>query len=109
MWNDYDFVERRRHPRYPTQVGGTVRTSLGAKQHVTIHELSETGCSLGTATGPVAAASSYSVKIEGLEALESDLRWKDGSQADFEFDRPLHPAVLDHLVAQHRPEFDADR
>ena len=25
--------------------------NLGAKQHVTIHELSETGCSLGTADG----------------------------------------------------------
>ena len=102
------FVERRKHPRAPTRIAGTIRTRAGTKQDVAIHELSATGCSVTTQSRSIANAVGYSVKIKGLEALESDLRWQSGSKAGFEFARPLHPAIVDHLVNMHPPKPDPE-
>ncbi|MCT2559410.1 hypothetical protein N0B51_10510 [Tsuneonella sp. YG55] len=104
MSEEDSFIERRRHPRMSTAIGGLVRTSLGARAPVEICELSESGFSVTTDRGPVPRASGYSVKIDGLETLETTLRWRGNDEAGFEFARPLHPAVVDHLAAKHPPK-----
>jgi hypothetical protein len=38
------------------------------------------------------------LKFDGLEALESDVCWLEGSTLGVEFSRPLHSAVFNMLV-----------
>lgn len=42
------------------------------------------------------------VTIPGLGALECTVAWRRGFTYGCAFDRPLHNAVFDHIVAQHR-------
>lgn len=106
MLEEQKFVERRRYPRNPTTIECVVRTSLGARQRVEINDLSESGVSVRAGGVPFAQGSAYSVKLAGLETLEAYLCWKGTSDAGFEFERPLHPAVVDHLVRLHPPKED---
>ena len=38
------------------------------------------------------------IKFDGLELVEANVSWVEGSSAGFRFSKPIHPAVLDMLL-----------
>ena len=40
------------------------------------------------------------VKIPGLEAMLAKIRWRDLGGVGCEFDRPLNPIIVEHLLAR---------
>jgi hypothetical protein len=44
------------------------------------------------------------VKFDGLESLESTVCWVEDSCLGLMYENPLHPAVLDMLVARQKPK-----
>jgi hypothetical protein len=38
------------------------------------------------------------IKFDGLESVEANVSWVEGSSAGFRFSKPIHPAVLDMLL-----------
>lgn len=95
--------ERRLSARFATRVAGKLASSRGAKQRVEVSDLSSGGFSAACALGWRGDLAGYAIKLGGLEALGAELRWTTGTEAGFRFDRPLHPAVLDHIVAGNPP------
>ena len=58
-------------------------------------------------TDPLKRGAAYGLKIDGLETLGSTAAWTAGQSAGLEFERPLHPAVADHIAKLHpRPTED---
>jgi len=39
-------------------------------------------------------------QFEGMDALEATVCWVCGFEGGLEFDRPIHPAVFDRLIAK---------
>jgi hypothetical protein len=64
-----------------------------------IHDLSRAGCSLEYVERPRIDESIW-IKFDGVEALESIVRWIDGDRAGVQFVKPLHEAVFDSLIAR---------
>lgn len=100
--------ERRASARFATTLDGNLVSSRGSKQAVKITDLSTDG--FNTRLRPQSHMDSvgYAIKFAGLETLGAELRWSGPEEAGFRFDRPLHPAVLDHVVRAHAPANDAD-
>ena len=42
------------------------------------------------------------VKFDGLEALEGRVCWVDGFTGGVEFEKPIHPAVFETLIAKRK-------
>ncbi|MGN3974346.1 hypothetical protein [Tsuneonella sp. SYSU-LHT278] len=66
-------------------------------------DLSPQGFRAEVGPHPVASGGAFSLKMGNLEALGAALRWTRDTSAGFAFDRPIHPAVLDHIVRVHPP------
>jgi hypothetical protein len=64
---------------------------------VRVFDLSQFGCKCEFVDRPVIEERVW-LKFDGLEALESDVCWLEGSTLGVEFSRPLHSAVLNMLV-----------
>lgn len=101
MTEDAKFRERRRALRVPTSIAAVAKTTQGSPQNLEINDLTPEGCAVTAAGYPLVVGVIYGVKIEGLEGLASTARWTAGTQSGLEFDRPLHPAVADHVAARH--------
>jgi hypothetical protein len=92
---------RRKGPRVPLDAEIFMRRSVERSYPTTIHDLSRAGCSLEFVERPRIDESLW-IKFEGLEALESIVRWIEGDSAGVEFVKPLHEAVFDTLVSRLR-------
>lgn len=102
--------ERRGAPRNQTRIGAVAKTSQGQRHSLEINDLSIGGCAIVVA-GPhgLKPGTAYGLKINGLETLGSVAAWTAGQSAGLEFERPLHPAVADHIAALNpRPLEDAE-
>ena len=44
------------------------------------------------------------IAFDGLETLDSQVRWVEGKEAGISFDKPIHPAVFDLLVERLRDQ-----
>ncbi len=96
--------ERRKSLRYETGLDGTLSCSRGSRTPVAIVDLSVGGFNIDLGERSVSNGPGFSVKVPGLETLGAELRWADTSNAGFKFERPLHPAVLDHVVRSNPPD-----
>lgn len=97
-------AERRAAPRLPTHIDGVARTGQGQRHMVQISDLSTGGCALVVAgDDPLKRGVAYGLKIGGLETRGSVAAWTAGRAAGLEFERPLHPAVADHIAALNPP------
>ncbi|MCT2557562.1 hypothetical protein N0B51_01065 [Tsuneonella sp. YG55] len=90
--------------RHSTSLEGQLKSSRGARQAVGIVDLSTHGFNASLQSRPLAGGTGFSLKIGGLEMLGAEVCWANCTNAGFRFDRPLHPAVLDHVVRSHPPE-----
>jgi hypothetical protein len=66
---------------------------------VNVNDVSPEGCRVQLVERP-AEGEHVLVKFAGLEVLESRVCWVDGFTAGLKFDKPIHPAVFDLLVAR---------
>lgn len=78
-------------------------SSRGSKRAIEITDLSTDGFSTATSVGQLDNRTGYAVKFGGLETLGAELRWTGEDEAGFRFARPLHPAVLSHVVRGNPP------
>ena len=100
--------ERRASVRHATRLDGNLVSSRGSRQKVEITDLSTDGFSMSLKPESFMASVGYAVKFAGLETLGAELRWAGKQDAGFRFDRPLHLAVLDHVVNTHPPANDEE-
>jgi hypothetical protein len=99
--NDDDRDERRGSTRFETRIGGKLASSRGSRHAIEITDLSIGGFNMALEQRTVTAKAGYAVRFAGLETLGAELCWATGDEAGFRFERPLHPAVVDHVVRAH--------
>lgn len=98
----------RRDNRYAARLDVKLDAALrelGSSQRFDIHveDLSLTGLRFCTSFR-LQPGQLVSVTIPGLAALEARVAWTEGSNYGCAFDRALHVAVFDHLVARYRKD-----
>jgi hypothetical protein len=96
----------RRDNRYATRLDVKLDAALrelGSSQRfdIQVEDLSLTGFRFSTSFR-LNVGQLVSVTIPGLAALEARVAWVEGYRYGAAFDRALHVAVFDHLVARYR-------
>ena len=91
--------QRRSHDRHRVAGEATLRREGGNNYRVRIYDISETGCKTEIVEHPRVAEGVW-VKFDGLEALHATVTWIAPPVAGLRFDRPIHPAVFDALMAR---------
>jgi PilZ domain len=96
----------RRDNRYATRLDVKLDAALrelGSSQRfdIDVEDLSLTGFRF-TTSFRLNVGQMVSVTIPGLSALEARVAWVDGYRYGCAFERALHVAVFDHLVARYR-------
>jgi len=84
-----------------TNVASEVRMRrLGHNNYsVRIFDMSPTGCRVEVVERPK-AGEHVTIKFEGIEALIAEVCWVEEFIVGLKFERPLHPAVFDLLLAR---------
>jgi len=94
------FAERK-SDRITTAAEVTMRRLGSANYRLTVSDLSPHGCKVELVERP-AVGERVLIKFEGLEVLDAEMCWVDGYTAGLKFERPMHPAVFDLLLARLR-------
>lgn len=89
----------RRSERVSLSAEVTLRRRGATGFRVTLTDVSPDGCKVALVERP-SVDERVLVKFDGIEALDSGVCWVDGFTAGLKFERPLHPAVFDLLVAR---------
>ena len=77
---------------------GRLRTGTGARD-VTIVDLSEQGCRIYDRLGYLKPGLACTIRIGPIGPVDATIRWQEVPYSGLRFDRPLYPAVLDHIRA----------
>jgi hypothetical protein len=81
----------------PGEIG--LRVAGRTSYKVRVLDLSTNGCKVEFVERPN-VGDQMLVKFEGLEVMGASVAWAGGHLGGLEFDRPMHPAVLDLLIAR---------
>ena len=95
-----DVVPRRAHRR-SVDLAARCRTQSGLRDKGHITDISSEGCCVITNELFIKRGARVVIRPEGIEGLTGVVRWIEGNRAGVEFDQPLYPAVVDHLVARY--------
>ena len=68
---------------------------------VLVTDLSRHGCRICAGTLWLPAGQMIILRLTGLESLLGTVRWSRDGEAGIEFERPLHPAIVEHLERVH--------
>jgi hypothetical protein len=90
---------RRRVARTPISAEVQLRRSAEHSFRVNVHDLSPMGCRVEFIERPRLEESVW-VKFEGIDALESTVRWTEGDFVGLEFLRPLYGPVFEALMSR---------
>lgn len=74
------------------------RIAPGQSPEVWLTEISVTGCQILVREGLLSQGQYVVIKPKGIEGVPGVVRWLLGEAAGVEFERPLHAAVLAHLL-----------
>ena len=88
----------RRVKRTKVQLQSHLRRREGRTATVVVLDLSTLGFRAET-IGVFGTGTQLWLKLPGLEALLATVAWTDGIQIGCEFAQPLHPAVVERIVA----------
>lgn len=91
----------RRAERRSVELTAQCRTQSGLRDKGHITDISAEGCCVITNELFVRLGARVVIRPDGMEGLTGVVRWINGNRAGVEFDQPLYPAVLDHLVARY--------
>ncbi len=94
-----DPLEKRRAPRLGTRVPAKVRRHGPTRIPGVITDLSVIGFRLQS-DEKLARGARIWVTIKPFSPLEAEVVWSRAFLAGCSFEAPLHPAVLDHIVAE---------
>lgn len=92
-------MDLRREQRYSICVAGRYRSGTGRRYDVAIANLSEYGCHFEDFGGRGAPGDTISLRIGEIGPIMARVKWMKQLKVGVEFDAPLHPSVLDHIVA----------
>ena len=79
--------EYRRETRHTVTVAGRYRARQGGARDVWIKDISEYGCGI-------------LVKVGNVGPIPADVKWRKGHVVGAEFEQPLHPSVLEHIIRE---------
>ena len=89
----------RKSERVPIKAMVKLRRRGDHNFTVHVHDLSPEGCKLEFLERPEIDETVW-VKFEGLELLQATVCWIEELRVGVEFERPIHSAVFDHIVAR---------
>lgn len=87
----------RSSPRLQLVLPARCRSRSGFLDRVVISDISQGGCRIDSLALVMQTGDLVVVRPDGIEGLTGVIRWVKGHSAGIAFDRPLHPAVVDHL------------
>ncbi|MGL4314740.1 MAG: PilZ domain-containing protein [Sphingomonas sp.] len=90
-------IEARRHRRYTTLRGASVRSVASAAFPGSIVDLSSGGCRLAT-RATLALGTRVCIRIDGMHSLWGHVVWQHGTDVGVAFEQPMHPAVVEHIA-----------
>jgi hypothetical protein len=91
----------RVHERVAVSAEVTLRRSGKRHFRVRVYDVSPDGCKAEFVERPEIDEQLW-VKFDGIEALEAQVCWVDGSEVGLKFARPIHSAVFGLLVQRLR-------
>jgi hypothetical protein len=89
--------EKRREARYDVALDAKVRNGSGSSRKVEVTNLSQGGCRFRLGERRIGAGSFLTITVERVGFLDARVKWRQDDWHGIRFDRPLHPAVLDHI------------
>jgi hypothetical protein len=89
----------RRSTRLDMSFEVTLRRSGQHNFKVRAFDLSSDGCKVEFIDRPDEGETVW-IKFDGLDALQAKVRWIERSCLGLEFERPIHPAVFELLIAR---------
>ena len=94
-----DTTELRRgaRTRLKTEIG--FRKPRETPYEIRLADLSQYGCQVRLRE-KLATGDLLWITLPGIEMQQSWVRWVEGWNAGLEFERPMHPAVYDHVARQ---------
>ena len=92
-------ADGRRAARSDVRLRATLRESGATRYPVDLLDLSVTGFRFET-SALIHNGTRVWLTISGMEGLEAIIAWHGGANYGATFVRPLHNAVLDHIVAR---------
>jgi len=101
--SDYEDLIDSRRSNHRTAVESEifVRQSNAQLFRATLSDISVSGFKLKSCTS-LDAEKPVFVTLPGLQTLTAYIKWVDYLDFGCEFAKPLHPAVLDHLISKMR-------
>ena len=99
------FTTKEKRERISNRFAITADVSLRrrgmANYGVRVVDLSPEGCKVELVERP-RGGERMTIKFDGLEAMDAEVCWVEGFQAGLRFERSIHPAVFDLLLARLR-------
>ena len=99
------FTTKQKRERVSNRAAITADVALRrrgmANYGVRVVDLSAEGCKVELVERP-RGGERMTIKFEGLEAMDAEVCWVQGFQAGLRFERPIHPAVFELLLARLR-------
>lgn len=93
-------VEQRREERFLIQVAGRYRPRHGGSRDIWIKDLSEYGCRFYDKFSILETGSTILVKIHNIGPIPALVKWREASVAGVEFEKPIHPGVMEHIIRE---------
>lgn len=85
--------------RIVTSIQATMQRHGQNKYSVSVSDMSPEGCKVEFVDRP-SVGERVHMRFQGLHSLEGEVRWIVGNDAGVSFDRPIHPAVFDQIIAR---------
>ena len=98
-------MTKRREERRELYMVANCKTLIYHKV-IEVLDITEFGCKVEMSGFHLQKTNRVAVKPENFESFYATVKWVNNRYAGLEFDRPLHPAVVDHLCGLH-PREDA--
>ena len=94
-------LNRRMNARFDVEVRAVLRVNATLKVPVLVQDLSETGFRC-ECTHDFKLGQDVWLTMPNLTGFHAHVARKQGWMYGFQFDRPLYPAMLDHIAAIYR-------
>ena len=92
--------EYRREMRHTVTVAGRYRPRQGGARDVWIKDISEYGCRFFDKLSLWQTNTAILVKVGSIGPIPADVKWRNGSIVGAQFEQPLHPSVLEHIIRE---------
>lgn len=91
-------IEARETERHNVTLPAQIRTATGEKIPAEMTDVSEAGCQIRYASG-LAEDSHLVLAIPGFTSFGATVVWAEDDVMGLRFDKRLHPAILERLLA----------